>query len=130
VNRHQDSFAALQFRSTRDAERLRRHASKILVETQVSRDGLDHIFNVVNDQTPVGAGRDVAKVRTTSQMRLYPPDLRCLQAGTARFRRFRVCGPPVYMIGSPEGGSSDRVKVRDWSAIRTVAVFGADFEPG
>jgi hypothetical protein len=114
VNRHQDSFAALQFRSTRDAERLRRHASKILVETRISRDGLDHIFNVVNDRTPVGAGRDVAKVRPTSQMRLHPPDLRCLQAGN-----------PLDSVGFAFGAPClyDR-------AIRTVAVFGADLEPG
>jgi hypothetical protein len=37
------------------------------MEMPISRDGLDHILDVVNDQTPAGAGRDVAKVRTTSQ---------------------------------------------------------------
>jgi mevalonate kinase len=54
-------FAALQFRNTRDVERLRRHAGKILKETRISRDGLDHILDAVRTQTPVGAGRDVAR---------------------------------------------------------------------
>jgi hypothetical protein len=66
-------FAALQFRSTRDAERSRGHACKILREMKVSRDGLDHILDAVSDQTSVGALGDLPKVRTTSQMRPQPP---------------------------------------------------------
>src|ERR1700731_1235935 len=66
-------FAALQFRSTRDAERSRGHACKILKEMKVSRDGLDHILDAVGDQTSVGALGDLPKVRTTSQMRPQPP---------------------------------------------------------
>src|SRR5882762_1660491 len=65
----QARFAALQFRSTRDVERLRRHAGKILMEIRISRDGLDHILDAVEARTRVGAGRDVPKVRTTSHMR-------------------------------------------------------------
>jgi ornithine cyclodeaminase/alanine dehydrogenase-like protein (mu-crystallin family) len=71
VNRRQVSFAALQFRSTRDVDRLRRHAGEILKETRISRDGLDHILDAVQTPTPVGAGRDLPKVRTTSQKTVF-----------------------------------------------------------
>jgi hypothetical protein len=75
------SFAALRLRSARDVEGLRRRACKILMEMPISGDGLDHILDVVNDQTLVGAARDVAKVRTASQIRPASP-----------------LGPDVYMI--------------------------------
>jgi hypothetical protein len=39
------------------------------MEMTISRDGLDHILDGVNDQTRVAAGGRVAKLRTTSQKR-------------------------------------------------------------
>jgi hypothetical protein len=48
-------------------------AGKILVEMPNSRDGLDHILDVVNDRTAVLAATDVAKLRTTSQIRPVSP---------------------------------------------------------
>ena len=34
----------------------------------ISRDGLGHILDAVDDQSSVSPGRDVVKMRTTSQM--------------------------------------------------------------
>jgi hypothetical protein len=47
----------------------RRRACKILMQIGISRVGLDHILEATGDQTEVGAGRELAKVRTTSQLR-------------------------------------------------------------
>jgi hypothetical protein len=38
------------------------------MELGISRDGLHHILEADNDQYLVSAGKDLAKVRTTSQM--------------------------------------------------------------
>src|SRR5579863_4520002 len=45
-----------------------RRACKILMEIGISRDGLDHILDAVNDQTLVNRYGQLIKVRTTSHM--------------------------------------------------------------
>ena len=59
----------------------------------ISRVGLDHILEATGDQTEVGAGRELAKLRTTSQ-------LRAKSAGSGRaWRAGPLTAPPgVYMI--------------------------------
>src|SRR5882757_8349595 len=93
----ESKFAALQFRSTRDAERSRGHACKILKEMKVSRDGLDHILDAVGDQTSVGALEDFPKVRTTSQMRPQPP-IRAAHGGAVRGKPASRLRSDVYII--------------------------------
>ena len=55
----------------------------------ISRVGLDHILDATGDQTEVGAGRELAKVRTTSHMRTK---------SAAPERRPLTAPPGVYMI--------------------------------
>jgi hypothetical protein len=82
VNAYHGSFVALQLRSAGDAQRCRRRACKILMETRIARGGLDHILDAVNDRIPVDTARNLAKVRTTSQI---GPDA-ATQANTLRGR--------------------------------------------
>ncbi len=80
------------------------------MEMRISRDGLDHILDAVQTQTPVGAGRDLPKVRTTSQMRPYAPDQRCLPARSIPLvSRLR---PHVYMIEAQKNDRFDTIELR------------------
>jgi predicted metalloprotease with PDZ domain len=70
-----------------------RGACKILMQMGISRDGLGHILDAVADQSSVSPGREVVKMRTTSQM---------APVGRQRTPLARLplgSDPDVYMIG-------------------------------
>jgi FAD-dependent oxidoreductase domain-containing protein 1 len=52
----------------------------ILMEKRIARDGLDHILDAIDDQYLVGAGREIAKVRTTSHKAANPAGVRLSKA--------------------------------------------------